>query len=238
MDKFRILIASPFPNFLSEMMLAQNPELEVQRANSEDVINFLAKEWVAQLLIVDGDSTLFNSCERIRLRVPFEQMGIMLVTREMTNAREERAFKAGCDQVIPYPASRQNLWLRLATLMRRIHGAHAYSADGKLLSARAEPITFCDVMVFPQDNLIRRGDTVVPMTPIQFRLLMMFLQNKDQLLSRQWIKDKIWESAYISLRSIDAQISKLRKIVPELDPHLVNIYGKGYLFTESRREAA
>ncbi len=235
MEKFRILIASPFPHFLSEMTLGQNREFELQRANSEEVINFLAKEWLPHLLVVDGDSVLLNACDRIRQRVPFEQTGILLVTREMTNVREEKALRAGCDQVVPYPTSRESLVLRLRTLTRRVHGI---LEEGKLASGKAEPIAFGEIMVLPQDNLIRRGEKVIPMTPIQFRLLIMFLQNKDQLLSRQWIKDRIWESAEISLRSIDAQISKLRKIIPELDPHLVNIYGKGYVFTESRREAA
>ena len=238
MDKLRILIASPFPQFLAEMMLSQNPEFELQRANSEEVVNFLAKEWNPHLLVVDGDSVLFGACDRIRQRVPFEKMGLLLITREMTNVREEKALRAGCDQVVPYPSSREALVLRLRTLTRRVHGEHASLMDERSGPARAEPIAFGDIMVLPQDNLIRRGEQVIPMTPIQFRLLMMFLQNKDQLLSRQWIKDRIWEQAEISLRSIDAQISKLRKIIPELDPHLVNIYGKGYVFTESRREAA
>jgi DNA-binding response OmpR family regulator len=238
MEKFRVLIASPFPHFLADMALGQQSEYDVQRANSEDVVNFLTKEWNPQLILIDGDSVLFNACDRIRQRFPFEQMGMILVTREFTSAREERGLRAGCDQVISYPTGIESLMLRMRTLTRRIHGVHPYLVNGKLAPAKPEPIVFGDIKVFPQDNLIRRGETIVPMTPIQFRLLMMFLQNKEQLLSRQWIKEKIWDTAEISLRSIDAQISKLRKIVPELDPHLVNIYGKGYVFTEARREAA
>lgn len=238
MDKSRILIASPFPHFLADWMNPLAGEFDVQRASSEDVVNFLVKEWNPQILVMDGDSILFNACDRIRHRFPFEEMAIILVTKELTGVREEKALRFGCDQIIGYPQTRDSLLIRLKTLGRRLPTAHGMGAINSLSSERAEPIAFGEVKVFPLDHLIRRGERVIPMTPIQFKLLMMFLKHREQLLSRQWIKDYVWESTDISLRSIDAQISKLRKIIPELDPHLVNIYGKGYVFTESRREEA
>jgi two-component system, OmpR family, phosphate regulon response regulator PhoB len=237
MDKSRLLIASTFPHFLTEWTVQFAAEFELQRANSEDVVNFLAKEWAPHVLLLDADCVLFNSCDRIRSRFPFETMGIILVTREFTPIREEKALRMGCDQIINYPTGRDPLFLRVRTLLRRVQGFQA--GNGSSASTiRSEPIVLGELQVLPMDHMIKRGERAIPMTPIQFKLLMMFLKHKDQLLSRQWIKDTIWERADISLRSIDAQISKLRKIVPELDPHLVNVYGKGYVFTVHRREAA
>jgi DNA-binding response OmpR family regulator len=236
MDKSRLLIASTFPHFLSEWMTQLAAEFDIQRANSEDVVNFLTKEWNPHLMVVDGDSVLFNACDRIRNRFPFEHVGMMIITRELTQHREEKALRMGIDQFAAYPANIDCLMMKVKTLLRRMQ--HLPQANGVQSPAKSEPIALGEVKVLPLDHMIRRGEQVIPMTPIQFKLLMMFLQHKEQLLSRQWIKDNIWERADISLRSIDAQISKLRKIVPELDPHLVNIYGKGYVFTENRRAAA
>jgi two-component system, OmpR family, alkaline phosphatase synthesis response regulator PhoP len=235
MALMRLLVASPYAHFLTELLPSLTNEFEIQRANSEDVLSFLVREWSPHLVLIDGDSVLFNSCDRVRSRAPFENMALVLLTKEVTASREERAIRAGCDQVLGFPQSRDTFCLRIKTLARRLAVA---GGDAKNGAGSRKLIDFGELKIFPDDHLIRRGEQVVTMTPIQFKLLLLFLHNRDQLLSRQHIKDSIWEKTEISLRSIDAQISKLRKIIPELDPHLVNIYGKGYVLTEGRREAA
>lgn len=238
----RLLIASPFAGFLAECTQALASEFEIQRANSEDILLFLTKEWSPQVIVLDGDSPLFNSCLKLRGRFPIAQLGLVMITREFTPPREERALRSGCDQVLSGPGLPSSLCLRLQLLATRVGGPtqtqnSALSAASGASSA-AEPIVFGDIQVMPRDHIIKRGTQVVTMTPIQFKLLLMFLHNREQLLSRQWIKENVWQTTEISLRSIDAQISKLRKIIPEIDPHLVNIYGKGYVFTDNRRQAA
>ncbi|MGE0763405.1 MAG: winged helix-turn-helix domain-containing protein [Bdellovibrionales bacterium] len=243
MDRRRLLIASPFPHFLAEFTAQLTAEFEIQRANTEDVVSFLSKEWTPHLLVVDGDSPFFNACGRFRQRLPMEQLGLVLVTRETTFSREERAFRAGCDQVVAYPTNGDVLTMRLNVLAKRVAGPATSFGNGHVThlplgGARPEPIVFGDINIHPHDHIIKRGEALITMTPLQFKLLLLFLTNKEQLLSRLWIKEAIWGQSDISLRSIDAQISKLRKLVPELDPHLVNIYGKGYVFTSHRRQAA
>lgn len=208
---------------------------EIQRATNEEVIHFLSQEWGPQLLIVDGDSVLFNAVSKLRSRLPFDKMGLILVTKELSPLREERCFKAGCDHVINYPQSGDAFLSRLEILLRRM----AISLSGQQESTQeSAPIEFGSIQILPRDHIIRRGDLVITMTPIQFKLLLAFLNNRDRLLTRAWLKENVWGALDISLRSIDAQVSKLRKIVPELDPHLVNIYGKGYVLTEGRKQAA
>lgn len=243
MASSRLLIASPFAGFLAECTPALSSEFEIQRANSEDVLLFLAKEWAPQIIVLDGDSPLFNSCSKLRSRFPVDQLGVVMITREFTPPREERALRSGCDQVLSGPGLPHSLCLRLQMLANRVSGGPSIATQGLHLAgaqpkSAADPIQFGEIQVLPKDHIIKRGAQVVTMTPIQFKLLLMFLHHREKLLSRQWIKESVWESAEISLRSIDAQISKLRKIVPEIDPHLVNIYGKGYVFTDNRRQAA
>ncbi|MCB0392546.1 MAG: helix-turn-helix domain-containing protein, partial [Bdellovibrionales bacterium] len=54
----------------------------------------------------------------------------------------------------------------------------------------------------------------------------------------EWIKENIWDNADISPRSIDAQISKLKKILPEIGQDIINIYGQGYILTPDNKQAA
>lgn len=241
MDRRRLLIASPFPHFLAEFVGAISSHFEVQRANSDDMVNFLCKEWSPHLLLVDGDSPFFNQCFVFRQRTPTSRLGLVLITRDLSLSREERAWKNGCDHVMTSPNSAELLILRLNALGTRIVGGtldQNPEVKVAVVPPRREPIQFGELRIHPLDHMVRRGELLLSMTPLQFKLLLMFLNHREQLLSRAWIKETIWGATDISLRSIDAQISKLRKIVPELDSHLINIYGKGYVFTENQREQA
>lgn len=240
MERRRLLIASPFPHFLNDCAAILRLSFDVQRANSEDVVNFLGKEWQPQILIVDGDSILFNSINKFRSRFDLNSLGLVVVTREMTMAREERAFRAGADQVIIPPNSPETFCLRIQALGVRVgpKSETGTSSPSPNQIERLKPYELGALKILPDDHLVKRNDQILPLTPIQFKLLILFLRKKEQLLTRAEIKEQIWPTTEISLRSIDAQISKLRKIVPELDPHILNIYGKGYVFTESRQSAA
>lgn len=83
--------------------------------------------------------------------------------------------------------------------------------------------------IVPQDSLAWRGRTAVPLTPTQLRLLVALVRHPDRLLTRAWLRRQVWRQTAISPRSIDAQISKLRRLLPELDSALRSLYGRGYL---------
>ncbi len=84
--------------------------------------------------------------------------------------------------------------------------------------------------VKPREHHVLKNGKTITLTPTQIRLLIAFHSFPDRVLTRDWLRFKIWNGEPISLRSIDAHISKLKKLLPELESHLESIYGKGYLW--------
>ena len=93
------------------------------------------------------------------------------------------------------------------------------------------PREFGWLRVYPDDFLVRRRDELVVLTPRMFQLLLALVDHPNRLLTRGWLRRHVWKQSDISLRSIDAQISKLRKLLPELNPAIVTVYGRGYVLT-------
>lgn len=246
--KTKVLVASTDPNFLGENMSSMRTEFDLEVATTVDVASFLIKEWEPQITLIDGDSLMINSLAHVRFMVPLGQMGIIVVSATNNPQKEERAFREGTDYFLPMRISFRSLQLRIESLIRRLaRSPHIGKISTSISSYEPMPsqwkeeslyIDFMDIRIFPNDFLVKRQSTIVNTTPTQFKLLLAFITQPEHLLSRGWLKEHVWENADISHRSIDAQISKLKRQIPELSQHLVNIYGKGYMLTKPQKMVA
>ncbi|MBN8554367.1 MAG: response regulator transcription factor [Deltaproteobacteria bacterium] len=71
---------------------------------------------------------------------------------------------------------------------------------------------------------------VIPLTPIEFRILVLLSGNPGEVMSRSQIVTEIWNNdpKQVSFRTVDKHISSLkRKCSPALD-HIQCVYGVGY----------
>ncbi len=243
--KTKVLVASTDPSFLQETMGPLRIDYDVQLATSTEASTFLIREWEPLILLIDGDSLIFNSLSQIRHLVPIAQMGIIVLSSFQNPEKEEKSFRDGSDYFLSSNSSPKGLRLRISSLLRRISSGNSSLpvnappvSMGGSWNAESNLINFMDILIYPNDFLVKRKSEIINTTPTQFKLLLAFVSRPEHLLSRQWLKENVWENASISYRSIDAQISKLKRQIPELENILINIYGKGYILTKPQNLAA
>ncbi len=64
---------------------------------------------------------------------------------------------------------------------------------------------------------------------------MLLVQNKDLVITRDKILDRVWNSNYYTGdRTVDVYISKLRDKIPELAECIKTVKGVGYKLEEKR----
>jgi len=83
---------------------------------------------------------------------------------------------------------------------------------------------------------IRRGGDATPLTPLEFRLLQVFVRARGRILTREQLITEAWgPHTFVSDRVVDNHIGSLRK---KLEPdsaeprYLRNVRGLGYRFDE------
>jgi two-component system response regulator MtrA len=108
--------------------------------------------------------------------------------------------------------------------LRRAYGE--FAGDANLLFA-------ADLVIDRQSGQVTRGDQVLTLTPLEFRLLVYFAQNAGQALTRNQILDAVWgyDSDIESDKVINVHIRRLRqKIEPDPDRPtlLLTVPGVGY----------
>lgn len=233
----KLLILSSNPIFVSQLREAFAPTFQVETATSVHMAEFLFNEWEPQACVVE-DSDLFLAWIPImRGNEKYKSLGVVAIS-PASSKNEEKALRMGCDHWVNYEDGFDKAVWRIQSLLRKTHGQPNAFAEHASTLNESNLVQFENLKIYTNDFLIKRMGQVVSISPTQFKLLSAFISHPDQLLSRDWIKNKVWPESDISLRSIDAHISKLRKVLPELDPYLMNIYGKGYIFSRSRQEAA
>lgn len=227
LGKPRLLIYSNQKFFLKDHRTVLENEFEVQWAPTEQAAHFLMKEWSPALWILDG-SAVENFVK------PPSHVGYIVILGPTGLNREEAALRSGADHVLPHAFVTEALMLRIRNLMGRL----SLKSDTPSSALKQETYHFMGLDILPQDHLVKRGSETLSPSPTQMALLTAFVQHQEQLLTRDWLKENVWKHEPISLRSIDAQVSKLKKLLPELEPYLINVYGRGYVLTQPKDAVA
>jgi DNA-binding response OmpR family regulator len=79
------------------------------------------------------------------------------------------------------------------------------------------------------DDILRRGDAWVALSPIEARLARAFLEDCGRLLGRKALGNAGWPEGVPNARSVDSRIKSLRRRVLPLGLRIYSIRGRGYL---------
>jgi DNA-binding response OmpR family regulator len=148
---------------------------------------------------LDGYQTL----ERIR---DLSEVPVIMLTARSRELEKVRGLTAGADDYVAKPFGRQELLARVQAQLRRSGGAatvhESYSDDFLAIDYGARRVTV-------------RGSEV-RLTPLEFRLLATFVQNRNQVLSRDQLLKLVWSDPYgVSGDQVKLYVGYLRrKLLP------------------------
>jgi len=156
------------------------------------------------------------------MRKAGNQTQVILLTARGQEQDRVTGLSLGADDYVTKPFSRQELLLRVQAVLRR---------SGP---SRSALYSFGDIQVDCDRGEVRRGGEVLDITALEFRLLLMFLENRGKILSIDKITQLIWgPDTFQSDRVVYTHINNLRgKIepVPAQPRYIVSLRGLGYRF--------
>jgi two-component system phosphate regulon response regulator OmpR len=178
-------------------------------------------------LMMPGEDGL-SVCRRLRgagNRIP-----IVMLTAKGDDVDRIVGLEMGADDYLPKPFNPRELVARIHAVLRRRPPAAPPGAPGM----EEETIGFGRVTLNLATRSLRRGDEDLPLTTGEFALLKALVQHPRQPLSR----DKLMELARgreyeVFDRSIDVQVSRLRKLVEDdhsQPRYIQTVWGFGYVF--------
>jgi two-component system, OmpR family, alkaline phosphatase synthesis response regulator PhoP len=185
----------------------------------------MAEEGGYDLIILDimlPQMNGFEVCKHLR------QKGIitpvLILTAKSQEVDKVLGLELGADDYVTKPFSPRELRARVNALLRR----------AKQNLPEISLYHFGDVEINFKKYEAAKGGKPVCLTALEFAILQFLIKNKDQVVSRDSILDKVWgNDVYVYPRTIDTHIANLRKKVendPENPEYIIGVRGIGYKF--------
>jgi two-component system, OmpR family, phosphate regulon response regulator PhoB len=159
------------------------------------------------------------------LRYQGNHVPILIVSAKTTETDRVLGLEVGADDYISKPFSMRELVARCRALLRR---------QRLNVVADATVLQFQDITLYPDEyRVLVRGEGV-NLSPREFRLLELFMQNPRRVWAREQLLDRVWGMDFIGDRkTVDVHIRWLREKL-EVDPsqplYITTVRGFGYRF--------
>ena len=175
----------------------------------------------------------FEVCKILRkeMTVP-----ILMLTARDDEIDRVVGLEVGADDYLTKPFSMRELLARVKAQLRRTGMLREEMARIKVpeASTAQEVLTYDDLAI----NLTRRevilGGGVLALKPHEYDLLLFFAQHKGQMLSREFILERVWGWDYIGdSRTVDVHVRWLRQKIEKdaANPaRIITVRGGGYRF--------
>jgi DNA-binding response OmpR family regulator len=161
-----------------------------------------------------------------RIRTNDASIPIIFLTAKSQTEDVLKGFHVGGNDYLKKPFSMEELIVRIDNLL-----------DRKKIQQSAESYQIGDYNFnFPQQRLKFKTEDAVKLTHREAHLLYHLIQNKNKVLDRSYILQKLWGSDdFFMGRSMDVFITKLRKkLALDKDLEIVNVRGYGYKLIETQ----
>ncbi|MFJ5760431.1 response regulator transcription factor [Neobacillus sp. NPDC093182] len=212
---------------LSETIRETVEELfETQQAYDGEEGLFLAEQNIFYVIILDIMLPYMNGYEVLQnLRKKNITTPVMMLTAKDGIDDKIQGFKVGADDYLVKPFHREELLLRLEVMVRRNVGTF-----------KENVITFNDLKLNVKNNTATIGDELVNLNGKQFELLEYLINNKNTILTKEQIFDRIWGfESDTSATVVEVYASKLRKNLKKFnyDHYIKTFRGLGYMLTDN-----
>lgn len=176
-----------------------------------------------ELLLLDvtlPDGTGFDICREIRKQ---SAVPIIFLTASDEEISIVRGLDMGGDDYITKPFRLNELLSRIKALLRR---SVQFSKADTVLEANG-------IRVDTTERLVWKDDMQLTLTLIEYKLLCLFMQNPNHLLTREMILDRLWDGNgnYVDDNTLSVYVRRLRNKIedtPNVPAFLVTERGFGY----------
>lgn len=226
MNEYRILAVDDEEDLCEILKFnLENEGYVVDTANSaEEALKLDISSYNLLLLdVMMGEISGFRMASILKKDKKTANIPIIFITAKDTENDTVTGFNLGADDYISKPFSLREVVARIKAVLRRTNQEETTRIP--------EQLTYKSLVLDIIKKKVSIDGTEVPLTKKEFEILFLLLQNKGRVFSREDILGRIWsEEVYVLDRTIDVNITRLRKKIGIYGKCIVTRLGYGYCF--------
>ena len=220
---YRLMIIEDDPGIAQGIKVqAQMWDYEVCCAeNFRNIMSEFA-EFKPHIILLDISLPFFDGyhwCSEIR-RV--SKVPIIFISSAADNMNMIMAINMGADDFIAKPFAQNVLMAKLQALLRRTYD---FADSAPVLEHRG-------ALLNTGDSTLTYGGENISLSKNEFRILLILMQNKGKIVSREKLMEQLWETdSFVDENTLSVNVNRLRKRLSAagLDNFITTKFGAGYI---------
>ncbi len=226
MNDYRILVVDDEEDLCDILKFnLENEGYEVDTANSaEEALRLdLSRYHLLLLDVMMGEISGFKMAAMLKKDKATANIPIIFITAKDTENDTVTGFNIGADDYISKPFSLREVCARVKAVLRRTQPENEEKVP--------EQLAYKGLLMDIVKKKVSINGQETPLTKKEFEILQLLLQNKGRVFSREDILSHVWsDEVYVLDRTIDVNITRLRKKIGEYGKCIVTRLGYGYCF--------
>lgn len=226
MAKYKILVVDDEDSLCEILQFNLEAEgYEADTANSAEQALTMNPERYSLILldVMMGEMSGFSMARQLKANPKTAQIPIIFCTAKDTEDDTIAGFNLGADDYVTKPFSVREVLARVRSVLRRTYGTpeniESASYEGLFMDLTSKRCTL--------------DGEELKLTKKEFEILFLLLSHKGTIFSREEILSHVWSDEVIVLdRTIDVNITRLRRKISPYSEHIVTRQGYGYGFEE------
>ncbi|MDD3319981.1 MAG: response regulator transcription factor [Paludibacter sp.] len=228
MNTYHILVVDDEPDLCEILQFnLENEGYIVDVAYSaEDALKKDLSHYCLLLLdVMMGDISGFKMARMVHENPKTASIPIIFLTAKTSENDRLTGFALGADDYIQKPFSIREVAARINAVIRRVETTKKGN--------KKEMIAYDTLEMNPVNKKVLVNSEEVSLTKKEFELLKLFLENRNRVFSREEILTMVWsDEDGVLNRTIDVNITRLRKKIGQYEHNIVTRLGYGYCFEE------
>jgi DNA-binding response OmpR family regulator len=207
--------------------LERHVNAEAQIVQSGDAALKVVASQPPDLIILDLNLPILNGvevCRILRARLDTRHLPIIMLTARTSEDDRVSGLDLGADDYVTKPFSLRELTARVRAVLRRNTSAPEPAPTayrGTHLTADFEAVA------------IAVDGAAVRLTRREFELLRYFVQNRNRVVSRDRLLERVWGyDRLVETRSVDVHVGRLRNKLGPAGQQIETVVGLGYRFVD------
>ena len=180
------------------------------------------------LLLLDvmmGEISGFKMARTLNENPKTAVIPIIFLTAKDSETDRLTGFNIGADDYISKPFSIREVLARVKAVIRRVESSKT--------PVEVQQLSYEELVMSLDNKKVLLEGVEIPFTKKEFEILRLFLSNKNRVFSREEMLTRVWSDEVIVLdRTIDVNITRLRKKIGPYGKNIVTRLGYGYCFEE------
>lgn len=182
---------------------------------------------IYDLLLLDvmmGEISGFRLARMLQQNPETSHVPIVFLTAKDTENDKLTGFNIGADDFISKPFSIREMLARVNAVLKRTEKSNPKKEQAQVLSHEK-------LKMYLNTKKVMIDNAEIPFTKKEFEIMCMFLGNKNRVFSRDEILSNVWTNDVCVLdRTIDVNITRIRKKIGTYGKNIVTRLGYGYSF--------